>query len=217
MTQRWWKLSSFWDPPPAARDSRHAIVETDELLDRFDLTTRPQRVRKHIVVQSERKLRLEDFPFCSVPIWSERAAELLKDLVLADGDLVPVDLRWWRSHISRYFLFNCRRAYPRGGRPGVRPKVEYQQVPNNVNAFRDRDWPEVIKLMVSESVVQRLVSSDLSGWSLAAVSGAPRDPKHSELDAMGERLMNQTIRRWKIRQPSKLPWLSKTVISPFRP
>ncbi len=217
MTHRWWKLSSFWDPPPAARDSRHEVIETEAILDRFAFAIRPQRIRKPIVIQSSRKLRLEDFPFCTIPIWSERAAELLGDLVRADGDLIPMDLRWRRSQIARYFLFNCRRAYARGGKPGARPKVEYQKAPTKVNAFRDRDSRELVKLMVSESVAQRLMSSDLSGWSLADVSGAPRDPKHSELDAMGERLMNQTIRRWKIRHPSKLPWLSKTVISPFRP
>lgn len=195
---RWfWKLSSLWDPPPTEGYSRHGVEDTDRLLDRFE-AARPWKSRKVVALKSERKTKLEDFPFCFLPVMSSRAMEALRDLLAPDGEFVPADLFRSGKRLARYHIFNCLRRYDAFDRERsesdtakgldfgtVDPllRLNYGRVPDGVNAFRCKGYMD--KLLVSELVAERLSGSILSGWML--------------------------------RDPQDPPWRRKPIASPHRP
>jgi len=188
MSRWFWAFTSLWDPPRDSNYRRHALAETDQLIDRIE-AGRKWKPKQAPVIESTRLSRLEDFPFCMVPVLSERAASALNDLWSADGDFLKISLCKRGAPIrAKYYVYNClrtysafdpvrskadedatiRAVYPSRLRPTLR--LEYSRVPKSVNAFRCQGWME--RLLVSERVVERLLESDLSGWMLAD----PEDP-----------------------------------------
>lgn len=186
--QRWfWKLTSEWDFPPTDRYIRHSLEldadSEDHLLDTIE-QCKAIGTRHSIQVVSSRDQRLEDFPLCRVPILSKRAVNVLKPLLQADGEFVPVALRRRGRRIpASYSLYNCIKSFSAIDRKRMRPehldargrlklgaylRFHYANVPKAVHAFRPKDAPD--GLLVSEDVGFQLQASSLSGWML-------RDPQ----------------------------------------
>ncbi|MFN0132742.1 MAG: hypothetical protein ACKVW3_09475 [Phycisphaerales bacterium] len=138
-------------------------------------------------LQSLRKSKLEDFPFCMIPVMSPRAVETLRDLLEGDGEFVLADLYRGRERLTRYFVFNCLRRFDALDRERAKPelgitaglpgpielplRLTYKGIPEHVNAFRCKGY-EHRGPIVSPRVRRRLEESRLTGWMLAD----PEDP-----------------------------------------
>jgi hypothetical protein len=209
MNHRVWKLGSMWDAMPKAGYSRHAI-EDSEALCRFETTTGSWNGKRPLRLRSSRKTKLEDFPFCTSLVLSERAVDLLKDLLAADGEFIPVELYRGSVKVSQYALYNCSRSE---GVDGWEPSKRGA----SVSAMRGRRLTE--QVLVSSSVAERLMKSQLSGWLLRDVAGTPRvvGENAGPLDVLGERLMRRTLHWWGMRRYPAVGWTRFTVISPHHP
>ena len=176
----------MWDPPPGSPIGRQEVADTDAMLDRLEQCLPWAKGEKRWRLKSSRKNRPEDFPLTALPLMSGCAVDKLRDLLGDDGEFVRTPVLYRGVLLDTdYYLYNCLRKYDAIDRARTPPedvprrgllalsvdlRLSYEHVPVRVNAFRCRQAPH--KLLVSERVSERLMSSALSGWMLRD----PEDP-----------------------------------------
>lgn len=181
---RYWRLTTTWEPLPAARYTRHEVTVPESVVRRIE-RCEPWATRPTTGWESSRGRYLEDFPFCFAPLWSARAVEVLRPLRKNCGEFLPVSVHRSGSRLhASYFCFNCtvmcpvvrarslpRRAWLAHGIPDPNFNWEFtfEQVPPGVAAFRPKYFADV--LFVSRRVARTLQVSGLVGWSLTDQTG----------------------------------------------
>lgn len=172
-------LSTIWCPTATKVVGRHVANLDIELEKKLDVGRRFTG-KLPLRLESNRAAWLEDFPFSTTMIMSERAAQALGKLISSNGEFLPAVLeRRGKRLPARYVVFNCLTKLDVLDRRHLRPddwsspgwlspyaKVRFQnkKLAKSVHAFRIVDY--ILAQCVSHDVRKVLTTSNLTGWML---------------------------------------------------